>query len=50
MINTIITTKNWKGNYNSRSVDFENEDQMDEYCAMMFSDEQNEKLINFVIL
>jgi len=50
MINTIITTKNWKGNYNSRSVDFETEDQMDEYCSNMFKNEQNEKLINFVIL
>jgi hypothetical protein len=50
MINTIITTKNWKGNYNSRSVDFETEDQMDEYVTIMFQNEQNEKLINFVIL
>ena len=50
MIKTIITTKNWKGNYNSRSVDFETEDQMDEYVTIMFQNEQNEKLINFVIL
>ena len=50
MINTIITTKNWKGNYNSRSVDFENEDQMDEYCTNMFKNEQFEKLTNLEIL
>jgi len=50
MINTIITTKNWKGNYNSRSVDFKNEAEMDEYCANMFQDELHEKMTNLQIL
>ena len=50
MINTIITTKNWKGNYNSRSVDFKNEDEMDEYCANMFQDELHEKMTNLQII
>jgi len=50
MINTIITTKNWKGNYNSRSVDFETEDQMDEYVTIMFQNEQFEKMTNLEII
>ena len=50
MFNTIITTKNWRGNYNSRSIDFETESEMDEYIKIMFSNEQFEKLTNLEIL
>ena len=50
MINTIITTKNWKGNYNSRSVDFKNEAEMDEYVTIMFQNELMEKMTNLQIL
>jgi len=50
MINTIITTKNWKGNYNSRHVTFISEVSLDNYCSDMFRNEQFEKMTNLQIL
>lgn len=45
-----IDTKNWRGNYNSRVVRFSNEQHLDNYLRVCYSNEITSKVIGVEIL
>ena len=45
-----IDTKNWRGNYNSRVVRFNNEQHLSNYLRVCYRDEATSKVIGHEIL
>ena len=45
-----IDTKNWRGNYNSRLVRFNNEQHLSNYLRVCYRDEATSKVIGHEIL